>query len=89
MHWLLVRLKWACLLLTLAVLIIVVFQNLEPMTVTLLFTTATLPQAAVLTITLIIGFLLGLATQALWRMRAWQKGRARESKEAHAKETHG
>lgn len=82
MRWLMTRLKWGSLIVVLILLIIIVFQNLEPIKVTLLFATVTLPQAAVLTITLLVGFLLGLAAQALWRMRAWQKkGRAKVLKE--------
>ncbi len=81
MRWLMTRLKWGSLIVVLILLIIIVFQNLEPIKVTLLFATVTLPQAAVLTIALLVGFLLGLAAQTLGRMRAWQKGRAKELKE--------
>ena len=77
MRWLMTRLKWGSLIVVLAILVIIVFQNLEPIKVTLLFATLTLPQAAVLTMTLLVGFLLGLATQTLWRMRTWHKGRAK------------
>ena len=77
MHWFLTRLKWGSLLVVCGLMVIIVFQNLEPIEVTLLFATLTLPQAAVLTITLLVGFLLGLATHTLWRMRSWHKGRVK------------
>jgi uncharacterized integral membrane protein len=77
MRWYLTRLKWASLLVAFVLLIIIVFQNLEPIKVTLLFATVTLPQAALLTIALLVGFFLGLAAPTLWKVRSWQKGRGK------------
>jgi uncharacterized integral membrane protein len=78
MYWYLKRLKWGSLLVVLALLIIIVFQNLEPIKVTLLFATLTMPQAALLTLALLIGFLFGLFTPAIWKMRSWPKERDKQ-----------
>jgi uncharacterized integral membrane protein len=66
-------------LIAVALLVIVVFQNLERSTVQLLFFTVELPQAAVLSVTLAVGFLLGLSAPALWRLNT-RRSHPREPK---------
>ena len=57
------RLKWILFFVVLTLLIIIVFQNLAETEVHLLFSTVTMPEAALLTITLAVGFGLGLAAR--------------------------
>lgn len=59
------KLKWLMFALIVIVLLIVVFQNLSQTSVTVLLWSVELPQAALLTATLIIGFLLGLSATTL------------------------
>lgn len=66
------RVKWFCLLVAIALLVIIVFQNLAQTEVHLLFWTATMPQAALLSIAIVAGFLLALSANALWKVRAWR-----------------
>ncbi len=54
------------------ILLIIAFQNLTVTEVHLLFMTVSMPQAALLTTTLLIGFLMGLFASALWQVRAWR-----------------
>ena len=75
------KVKWALLGLVLAGLVVVVFRNLEETSVELVFTTVTLPLAALLTITLAIGFVLGMSVSALWKVRSWRhRSKAGKSK---------
>ena len=73
------RIKWITFALAILVAIIIAFQNLDPINVHLLFATVTLPQAVILGIALLLGFVLGLAFPALWRVRSWNKGRKRDA----------
>ena len=66
------KLKWFGLALLLVFSLIVIFQNLADTEVRLLMMTFQLPQAALLLITLGIGFVLGLSTTTLWRVAAWR-----------------
>ena len=63
------RIKWSALLIIVALLVIVVFQNLGQVEVHLLFWTLSLPQAPVLSIAIALGVLLGLFSRELWRVR--------------------
>ncbi len=65
------RVKWIIAILCLSLLIIIVFQNLAETEVHLLFSTVRMPQAALLTVTLVLGFALGLAARPLWKVRRW------------------
>lgn len=71
--------KWILFGLIVLVLTVVVFRNLEATQVELVFTTLTLPLAALLSITLLIGFLMGLFASALWRVRNW-RAKSRDKK---------
>ena len=64
--------KWILFGLVLFALLVVVFRNLEQTKVELIFTSVDMPLAAILLITLLLGFVLGLAASALWKMRNWR-----------------
>lgn len=74
------RLKWIAIVIMLVLATIVVFQNLEQTEVMVLFLPVKMPQAALLTLTLLLGFLLGLSASTLWKVRAW---RARHASAKH------
>lgn len=74
------RLKWIAIVIMLVLATIVVFQNLEQTEVMVLFLPVKMPQAALLTLTLLLGFLLGLSASTLWKVRAW---RARHTSVKH------
>ncbi len=69
------NLKWILLILVLLLLLLVVFRNLEQIDVELVFFTIKLPLAALLIITLLTGFLLGLGAGTWWRLRHWRNTR--------------
>ena len=73
------KFKWIVIGLLACLSLIIVFQNLEPINVQLLFVKVSMPLAAMLTITLVVGFVLGLFASAIWRMQSW---RARSKKDA-------
>lgn len=73
------RLKWIGLALLLVLSLIVIFQNLANTEVRLLMMTFELPQAALLLITLGIGYVLGLSTTTLWRVAA-RRAQAKKGK---------
>lgn len=75
------RLKWIAFLIVVLVLVIIVFQNLAQTEVYILFFTVAMPHAALLTMTLLIGFALGLSAKTLWKVRAW-RARSSAKKEA-------
>ncbi len=66
------KLKWIFLTLLLVFCLIVIFQNIEPTEVRLLTMSFQLPQAALLLITLAIGFLMGLLTPAFRKIASWR-----------------
>ena len=76
-------LKWGTLGTLLLLMLIVIFQNLTPIEIHFLFSTLSLPQAAVIALTLLVGFCLGLLASAAWRVRSW---RARVSKDRKAQQ---
>jgi uncharacterized integral membrane protein len=82
--------KWLLFLLIALLLVIIAFQNLAQIEVRLLFWKGTLPQAAVLAVTALIGFLMGLSANTLWKVRAWRiKHRATKDKSADEHATQG
>lgn len=62
------RIKLITVALLTLMLLVVVFQNTEPVDTRLLFATVTMPRAALLAITGAIGFAIGILT-ALWVSR--------------------
>ena len=66
------RLKWILLAVLLVFCLIVIFQNIDSTEVHLLTMSFKLPQAALLLITLAIGFALGLLTPTLLKMVSWR-----------------
>lgn len=66
------KLKWVVVGILILLPLIVVFQNLDPIDVHLLFATVSMPQAAMLSITLVFGFLLGFFINTLWRVQSWR-----------------
>ena len=76
------RLKWITFLVVVVILTIIVFQNLTQTEVYILFFTLAMPHAALLTMTLFIGFALGLSASALWKVHAWRVRATHAKKEA-------
>lgn len=66
------KVKWIVFCLILLLLLVVVFRNLEETNLELIVTSVTLPLAALLTITLSIGFFMGFFASALWKVRNWR-----------------
>ena len=66
------RLKWIFLAVVLIFCLIMIFQNSESTEVRMLTMSFQLPQAALLLITLAIGFILGLLTPTFWKMASWR-----------------
>lgn len=77
--------RWILFLSIAVLLLIIVFQNLADIELRLLFWKASLPQAVVLAITVLIGFLMGLFARTLWKVRAWRiRGKSRKESAADA-----
>ncbi|MBX3423603.1 MAG: LapA family protein [Pirellulaceae bacterium] len=76
--------KWLIWGLLILLAVIVSFQNLTPIQVRFLLAQAELPQAVVLASALALGFVIGLLTSALWRVRAWRAKAAREKQHANS-----
>ncbi|MCA9128700.1 MAG: LapA family protein [Planctomycetales bacterium] len=66
------KIKLALFALLTLLLIIIVFQNLSEIEVRLLFATMTMPQAALIATMLLVGFLMGLFANAMWRISSWR-----------------
>ena len=66
------KVKWIFLAVLLVFCLIVIFQNIESTEVRLLTMSFQLPQAALLLITLAIGFAMGLLTPAFRKMASWR-----------------
>lgn len=66
------KLKWLLLVIALALTTIVAFQNLDTIDTKFLFITISMPQAALLLSTLLVGFLLGLSATAMLKVRSWR-----------------
>ena len=65
--------KWAFILMLAVFLLIVAFQNLEVVEVRVLLWDGKLTKAVLLTITTLIGFLMGFFARTLWNVRAWHR----------------
>jgi uncharacterized integral membrane protein len=72
------KLKWFALGLLCLLTLILCLQNLATIQLRFLFSTVELPQAIVIFGVLLVGFIMGLLANALWKVRAW---RARVSRE--------
>jgi uncharacterized integral membrane protein len=72
------KLKWFALGLLCLLILILCLQNLATIQLRFLFSTVELPQAIVIFGVLLVGFIMGLLANALWKVRAW---RARVSRE--------
>jgi uncharacterized integral membrane protein len=68
--------KWILWLLTVALLLVIVFRNLETTSVELIITTVKMPLAALLLATLLAGFALGFFANTMWKVRRWRRGRS-------------
>ncbi len=66
------KVKWIFLALLLVFCLVVIFQNIEPTEVRLLTMSFQLPQAALLLITLAVGFVIGLLTPTFRKMASWR-----------------
>ncbi|MCA9191217.1 MAG: LapA family protein [Planctomycetales bacterium] len=66
------RLKLILWAVVLILALIIILQNLESTSVHVLFMPIELPLAALLSITLGVGFVLGLLANTFWRMRYWR-----------------
>ena len=64
--------------------LIVIFQNLTPIELRFLFSTIQLPQAAVLTAALLIGFVLGFSASTLRQVRSWRAKQSRDKQQPPA-----
>ena len=64
--------KFTVLLVLLLVAGLVIGQNLEPVKTNLLVRSLEMPLAVLLVCTLLIGYVLGLLTTALWKVRSWR-----------------
>lgn len=67
------KIKWTMFLFVVVLLVIVAFQNLEVIEVRVLFWDQKLTKAVVLTITVLIGFLLGFFARTFWQFQVWRK----------------
>ena len=77
--------KWVAFAIFLLLVGVIVFRNLEETNVELIFATVTMPLAALLTITLLVGFVLGISASALWQVRHWRaKSRAEKKGPQHS-----
>lgn len=75
------KLKWIFLAILLVFSLIIVFQNIEPTEIRLLTWSFQLPQAALLLITLGIGYLMGLLTPTLRKVATWRSRSKKGSSE--------
>lgn len=66
------QLRIFLLALVLVLFTIVIFRNLEETDLELVFTTITMPLAALLSITLACGFALGFFVRTFWKVRSWR-----------------
>ncbi|MFO0942702.1 MAG: LapA family protein [Pirellulales bacterium] len=66
------KLKWICLGLLTLLAAVVCLQNLTTIQLHFLFTKVELPQAVVIIATLILGFVMGMLANTLWKLRAWR-----------------
>ena len=76
------KIKWVLLGLIVTLILVIIFRNLEPTDLELIVTEVQLPLAALLSVTLLIGFCLGILANAMWKIHRWRieksKGKATE-----------
>ena len=66
------RLKLTAAIVLLLIIGAIIMQNLEPIKTNLIVGSLEMPLAALLVCTLLIGYVLGLLTTALWKVRSWR-----------------
>lgn len=66
------QLKLTAVIALLLIIGVIVMQNLDPVKTNLIVGSLEMPQAALLVCTLLIGYVLGLLTTALWKVRSWR-----------------
>ena len=69
------KLRLAVFALLIGLILIVIFRNLEETEVELIVATIKLPLAALLLVTLALGFALGLFTNTIWKVRSWRRSK--------------
>ena len=81
------RFKLTVMVVMLLIISVIVMQNLEPVKTNLVVGALEMPLAALLVGTLFIGYILGLLTTALWKVRSWrtQALAARQQATSHKK----
>jgi uncharacterized integral membrane protein len=62
-------------------------QNLATIQLRFLFSTIELPQAVILLAVMLVGFVMGLLANALWKVRAWRARVGREKLQQQTSET--
>jgi uncharacterized integral membrane protein len=72
------KLKWLMLGLLAVLALILCLQNLATIQIQFLFSTIERPQAVVILVFMLIGFVMGLLANALWKVRAWRARVGRE-----------
>ena len=66
------KLKWICLGLLTLLACVLCLQNLTTIQLHFLFTKVELPQAVVIITTLLLGFVMGILANTLWKLRSWR-----------------
>ena len=66
------RIKLAIAIVLLLLITAVIMQNLAPIKTNLIVGSLEMPLAALLVCTLLVGYVLGLLTTALWKVRSWR-----------------
>ncbi len=75
------QIRWIVVISLAVLFTIVVFRNLESTNLELVVTTVELPLAALLILTLLLGFGLGLMFPTMWKVRSWQNARQKRKTE--------
>lgn len=70
------RLKMILLVIVVFCLAVIVLRNMETIDVELVITTVSMPLAALIAATLLIGFLLGFFGRTLLNVRKWRKNKS-------------
>jgi uncharacterized integral membrane protein len=81
------KLKWIVLGLLCLLSFILCLQNLATVQLRFLFSTVELPQAVLIFGVLLVGFIMGLLTNALWKVRAWRARVSREKQQRQETKT--
>jgi uncharacterized integral membrane protein len=72
------KLKWLMLGILAGMALILCLQNLATIQLQFLFSTIEMPQAVVIIVVMLIGFIMGLLANALWKVRSWRARVGRE-----------